>query len=161
MDKPKRPRRVKTTLTLMQELFVAEYVKTGNAKHSAIKAGYSEASANQTAHDLLHQHKGVMAAIEKVRAKYQANADFGIEKAMSEAYDAAEFARKTGNANALVKAIELRSKLQGLLVEKHEVKQVGFQIQIRGVNEIPKEIPSPPNINILPEPKKDDDDSSE
>jgi hypothetical protein len=37
---------------------------------------------------------------------------------MKEAGQAMEFAKETGNANAYVKAVELRAKLNGLLIDK-------------------------------------------
>lgn len=62
---------------------------------------------------------------------------YNAEQAMLEAEEAMQFARETENANAFVKAIELRSKLKGLLIEKHQVQQVGFQINIGGIEDAP------------------------
>lgn len=56
-----------------------------------------------------------------------------LEKAMAEAEEAMRFAKETENANAYVKAVEHRAKLNGLLVDRQEVKQVGFTIQIAGI----------------------------
>ena len=43
------------SLTEMQKSFVDNFSQTGNAKQSAIKAGYSEATAEQQAHNLKKQ----------------------------------------------------------------------------------------------------------
>ena len=40
-------------MTHRQELFIQEYIKTGNATSSAIKAGYSERTAKSTGQRLL------------------------------------------------------------------------------------------------------------
>jgi len=43
------------SLTEMQQAFVENFSQTGNAKQSAIKAGYSEATAEQQGHNLKKQ----------------------------------------------------------------------------------------------------------
>ena len=43
------------SLTQMQQAFIENFSQTGNAKQSAIKAGYSEATAEQQAHNLKKQ----------------------------------------------------------------------------------------------------------
>ena len=43
------------SLTEMQKAFVDNFSQTGNAKQSAIKAGYSEATAEQQGHNLKKQ----------------------------------------------------------------------------------------------------------
>ena len=42
-------------LTEKQEAFIENFAQTGNAKQSAIKAGYSEATAEQQGHNLKRQ----------------------------------------------------------------------------------------------------------
>ena len=43
------------SLTEKQEAFIENFAQTGNAKQSAIKAGYSEATAEQQGHNLKRQ----------------------------------------------------------------------------------------------------------
>jgi len=43
------------SLTEMQEAFIENFSQTGNAKQSAIKAGYSETTAEQQGHNLKKQ----------------------------------------------------------------------------------------------------------
>ena len=43
------------SLTEMQQAFIENFSQTGNAKQSAIKAGYSEATAEQQGHNLKRQ----------------------------------------------------------------------------------------------------------
>lgn len=51
---------------------------------------------------------------------------YDLTIAMKEANDAAAFAREKGNSMALVKAVELRSKLSGLLIDRIEVVPVNL-----------------------------------
>lgn len=53
-----------TKLNLKQQTFVDEYIKTGNAYQSAIRAGYSEKYAKSSSHKLL-ENVGIKAEIDK------------------------------------------------------------------------------------------------
>lgn len=53
-----------TKLNLKQQAFVDEYIKTGTAYQSAIKAGYSEKYAKSSSHKLL-ENVGIKAEIDK------------------------------------------------------------------------------------------------
>lgn len=64
-----------------------------------------------------HVRAAVVAGLEEVRKKGL----YGYELAMKEAERAYNVAEETENANAMVKAAELRSKLTGLLVEKQHL----------------------------------------
>lgn len=121
--KPLNPRQMK---------FVTEYMKDANGARAAIAAGYSEKTARGAAYHLLHEAPAVIDAIDKARKAVQAKAQYNLQSAMDEAQEAIVFARETENANAYVKAVELRSKLNGLLVEKVDVRQSGLNIIIEG-----------------------------
>lgn len=123
------------SLTLKQALFVKEYVKHGNGKRAAIDAGYTATNAIQTASELLRNNPVIKQAIEEAKNSLREGAKYNYEKAMAEADACIEFARQTENANAMVKAMELKAKLTGLLVEKLDVRQVGFQINISGIHD--------------------------
>lgn len=96
---------------------------------------------------------------------------FGATEAMKELDEAIDFARETGNANALAKCIELRMKLHGLLIDKHEVRQASLTIAIGGITSISDPLPLPhdeltPSADMpldqlppvpLPMPTRDDD----
>ena len=51
-------------LNVKQQMFVDEYIKSGNAYQSAIKAGYSEKYAKARSHKLL-ENVGIKSAIDK------------------------------------------------------------------------------------------------
>lgn len=53
-----------TKLNLKQQAFVDEYIKTGTAYQSAIRAGYSEKYAKSSSHKLL-ENVGIKAEIDK------------------------------------------------------------------------------------------------
>lgn len=56
------------TLTPKQNRFVREYIKTGNATQSAIKAGYSKKTARQTGSENMTK-PDIKAKIEKVMSE--------------------------------------------------------------------------------------------
>lgn len=79
-------------------------------------------------------------ALEKAATQSVTLAAYNADVAMNECESAILFAKETGNANAYVKAVELKSKLKGLLVEKVDMRQVGFQIQIGGITDKPEKV---------------------
>lgn len=122
------------SLNPKQLQFVAEYLKCGVGAQAARSAGYSKSGASAAASVML-RNPLVQAEITKVQAEVMDEAKYGLLKALAEAEEARQNAKLTENAAAEVKAVELKSKLSGLLVEKSEVKSVGFTIQIDGVND--------------------------
>jgi phage terminase small subunit len=62
-----------TKLNLKQQAFVDEYIKTGTAYQSAIKAGYSEKYAKSSSHKLL-ENVGIKAEIDKRMEKLKKDA---------------------------------------------------------------------------------------
>jgi phage terminase small subunit len=123
-------------LTPQQAKFVSAYLKTSNGTAAAIEAGYSRRWASHRAYDLLSNNPAVMEAVASVRKAVAETAKYDTEKAMEEARKSMEFARETGDASAMVKAIELRAKLMGLLTIKQDVRhEVGFKVRIGGIEE--------------------------
>ena len=74
-----------------------------------------------------HPLPQVQQAIQNIQVKAQSLASYGLYKALDDCDKAAEFAYEKGNSMAVVKAIELKSKLAGLLVEKHEIITVSLK----------------------------------
>lgn len=129
-----------TELNPKQAKFVKEYVKTGNQMAAAKAAGYS--GTNETASNIV-KGAAVKAALDKIREKAIVTAAYNADTAMKEAEEAIEFAKETKNANAYVKAVELRSKLKGLLIEKHQHQVANFSLKIGGIDDEPT---LPPNV---------------
>lgn len=126
-------------LSEKEALFVQEVCKDGNKTRAATVAKYH--SPKDAGSRLVQYNQAVKDALKEVRMASVKAAAYNIDAAMKECEDAIEFARETENANAYVKAVELKSKLQGLLVEKHQIQQVPFTISIGGIYD---ELPAPP-----------------
>lgn len=120
--------------------FAAEWVKTGNAQAAAVACGYSPKSARQIGTKILKDPL-VRAEVDRIRAEVRESGKYNLEKAMKECEDAMAFAKRTDNATALVKAVELRSKLSGLMDLKIDLKTSGgFQIVFAGINEPARDV---------------------
>lgn len=123
-------------LNPQQLRFISEYMSCGEGKAAAIKAGYKESGASAAAHALL-KNPFVIEELDKIRqsALIIEEAKYNYKRAMEEADMAIAFARETENAAAMVKAIELKTKLSGLMIDRSEVKTAGFVINIGGMDE--------------------------
>lgn len=122
-------------LNLIEAKFIDEYLKHGNAGAAALAAGLTpnKNHARQYGFKMI-QRPHVALMLAKRREELAAKTGYTAEKAMQEAEEAMAFAKDTGNANALVKAVELRSKLQGLLIEKVQHQGAPFSINIGGIS---------------------------
>ena len=94
-SKPDKP------LTDRQTLFVEHYVQSLNAKQSAIKAGYSEKTAEQQGYQLL-QKPSVQAAISEISEKRSKAIGLTTERLLQEAmrlafFDIRKLVDKDGN----------------------------------------------------------------
>lgn len=58
-------------ITLRQEKFILEYIKTGNATQSALSVGYKGRQVRKTAYDLLHR-PDISLHIEEIRGRIEA-----------------------------------------------------------------------------------------
>lgn len=121
-------------LNPQQEKFVSEYLRTNSPKQAAISAGYAEGSASSKACQLM-KHPKVISAIQRAQTLIQQEGIYNLKKAMEDADAAYEMARLKKNAAGMTAAATLKAKLSGLMVERSEVKQVGFQIVIKGFDD--------------------------
>jgi len=131
--KAKTPRHAKgdgtRNLTPKQFRFVLAYCGGLDQKNATLAAGYS-AKSTAAAYDLMHT-PAVRAAIDEMQAKLRAKTTYEAADAFREAGEAIKFAKETKNANALVRALELRARLNGLLTEKVSL-EVEHSIDIAG-----------------------------
>lgn len=129
-------------------------MKDGNGGRAVKAAGGSPNAASRRA----KVWKNIPAVKEQIDKALKASGEravYNLQAAMADAEATIEFARETGNANAMAKAVELKSKLNGLLIEKHDVRQVGFQIEMKGLRDVLSE----PVLPVaLPPPLVDDED---
>ena len=107
-------------LTPKQKAFVREYkANGGNGTQAAIKAGYSENTADVIATENLRK-PSIREALEKEEKKLQEKYEYTIDDMVRELDDVKMKADSEQNRQAQIKAIELKGKAFGLFVEKVE-----------------------------------------
>lgn len=112
-------------LTAKQEAF-CQAIVSGMSQADAYRAAYDAGkmkppTVQKRASELMAN--GVVAGrVDSIRAPVVAKLQYGLEQAMLEAEDALTVARNKENGGAMVAAVTLRAKLQGLLIERKEVK---------------------------------------
>jgi hypothetical protein len=99
-------------------VFVTEYLTGITATEAARRAGYSDAAGR--ASRLLTTNESVMRAIDAWRERQRLRGEYTVEKAMRETERGMVLAEKGNQMNAFVRAVELRARLHGLLVDKVE-----------------------------------------
>lgn len=120
-------------LTLKQQRFIDEYIISGNATQSAIKAGYSKKYANTNANKLL-QNTTIKSAIDKRNAEIQSEKTMDMKEVMerltaigrgetseqqlSNKGEVVEVETKTSDR---IRAMELIGKRYGAWLDKKEV----------------------------------------
>lgn len=87
---------------------------------AATAAGYSPSFTKVSASRLLKK-PSVAKALDRVRTEGRTLAAYDLARAMAEAQEVIVFAKQHKNAMAYCKAVELRARLSGLLVERVEV----------------------------------------
>jgi hypothetical protein len=79
-----------------------------------VSAGYAKSYAERYASKFFNRPE-IRAALEEGWAKIREKSMYTVETAMAEAADVIELAKKTNNAQAYCKAVELRARLSGHL----------------------------------------------
>lgn len=113
------------TLTEKQEKFcqaIVTGVSQSDAYRSAYNAGRMSPQVVQNKASLLAKKGEVRVRIESLRAPVVAKLQYGLEQAMLEAADAFAVSKAKEQGGAMVAAVQLRAKLNGLLVDRSEVK---------------------------------------
>ena len=105
-----------------QQKFVSLVASGLSAQQAARQVGWS-ASYARKASGLL-KNPSIRQAIDAIQAEARTVAVYGVVEAMREAGKAMQFATQHKNANAYVKAVELRAKLSGLLIDRVELVTV-------------------------------------
>jgi hypothetical protein len=108
--------------------FIEAYVATSNMKMAATIAGFSPTNASH-----LIKQPAIKKALDAIREKSLIVSSWNLEKAMIEADQGIAFARETGNANAFAKFSELKAKYNGLLIDRMDVRQANFEINVLGL----------------------------
>lgn len=112
-------------LTPKQEKFCQGIVK-GLSQADAYRAAYDAknmkpATVQNKAHVVMKIGE-VSARVEALRKPVMEKLQYGLEQAMREADEALQVAKLKENGGAMVAAVQLRAKLNGLLIERREVR---------------------------------------
>lgn len=107
-------------LTDKQAAFVREYLVDLNATQAAIRAGYSERTANAQAGRLL-ANVGIREAIEQAQAKRARRVEIKAEDVLRGVIEVTTQARDSGDLKTALKGYELQGKHLGMWTER--VKQ--------------------------------------
>lgn len=107
-------------LNAKQADFARNVARGMNYTEAAIAAGYSPKSARAHSFDLI-RHPLIKAELDRLAAKVTEKTVYDAVAAFNEAGEALEYAKQKGNPNAVVKAVELRARLHGLLIDKAEL----------------------------------------
>ncbi len=126
MTTQKTARRQASGLTPRQARFVKEYLVDLNGTQAAIRAGYSEHTANEQAARLL-ANVSVKAAVDAGAATQHAQLDLTAQKVLAELLGVgyAEVASTEVRVSDKLRALELLAKHLGLLTEQVDHKHSG------------------------------------
>lgn len=107
-------------LTKKQRAFIKEYkANGGNGTQAAIKAGYSEHTADVIATENLRK-PSISEALAKEEKKMQEKYQYTLDDMVRELNDALASSAEEHNRSAQLKAIELKGKAFGLFVDRVE-----------------------------------------
>lgn len=107
--------------------FVAEYLKSSNATEAATSAGYGPAGAAVRGHMLLKLPE-IAELIESARKELIAVTHYDLQASVVEIDRRLKLVEGWKQGSAIAKLQELKLKVHGLLVERHEVTEKGFQL---------------------------------
>ncbi|MBQ6349825.1 MAG: terminase small subunit [Methanobrevibacter sp.] len=108
-------------LTPKQKAFVREYkANGGNGTQAAIKAGYSENTADVIATENLRK-PNIKEALAQAEKKMQEKYEYTLDDMVRELDDVKLKADAEQNRQAQIKAIELKGKAFGLFIDRQEI----------------------------------------
>jgi hypothetical protein len=105
-----------------------------NGAEACRLAGYAPTTANREA-NRLHKTPKIKAVFDAVHAATAAGTVYSQATAMLELEDAMAFAKKTANAAAFTRSVELRARIAGILVDRIDARVAvgGFVINVHGL----------------------------
>lgn len=112
-------------MTPKQEKF-CQAIVSGMTQADAYRAAYNakgmKPATIQSKACILMADGKVRARVDELRKPVIEKLQYGIEQAMSEAAEAFQVSKTNGQGGAMVAAVQLRAKLNGLLVDKKEIR---------------------------------------
>lgn len=109
----------KTRMNEKKRLFVEHILRGESGAAAARAAGYAKKTARNTASRLMKDGV-VQKELERRRDEIKAETSYTIERAMTELEKAQAMAESKKDASSYARAIELKSKLAGLLIERRQ-----------------------------------------
>lgn len=144
MTNPAGPR---SYLDHQQILFIEEFIR--NRGNGAVAYGLAYPNSkpeNRSAYSArILKIALVQEELKRRRQEIEKETEYTVKESMADLEKAEKLAERTENANALAKVVELRMKLHGLLVEKHDHSFSGFNLMIGGLT--PPPLPAPQKIH--------------
>ena len=126
---------LQTRLRPKEALFVEHYLGGMPAYKAARAAGWvarTDGAAKTKAAKLLRRPR-VVAALQEGREDLARRNAFNLDRAMQQLRDDRQFAIRTENATAAVRATELMAKMSGHLDERPILNLAPFQIVVEGL----------------------------
>jgi hypothetical protein len=119
-----------------QELQLVQLVLTGAKPADAARKAYpSKKTINAT--EILrktHVARALELGRRELAVEVQRDAKYSVVEAIAEVDEKIRSAHARGADSAIASMLALKAKLAGLLVDRHEVQQAGFQIVVNGVD---------------------------
>lgn len=112
---PPKPQRKR--ITPKQQRYAELRAQGRTQGQAALEAGFHSKTGAYRA----ERNPIVRGYLNEIQRNAAVRVGYVVATAMAEAKDAMSFARETENATAYVKAVELRAKLSGLLIDRVEV----------------------------------------
>lgn|SRR5262249_8746919 len=109
-----------------KELKFIEHVARGESAISAAKkSGYSASYSRKSAR--LLKKPEIAQAVADIQAQARQRVSYDLAQAMSECLDVIAFSKLHKNSMSYCKAVELRAKLSGLLVDRIAIEKVDLK----------------------------------
>lgn len=134
---PKGPR---LGLTEREQLFIDAYLKGSTYADAARAAGVGDETARSKGY-MMAKKPAVAAAIKAAQNTVAEKRAYDLEAAIKEIDQRITTASTAKQHSAVAKMMELKMKAHGLLVEKFDVRQSGFQVNIMGIPNSTEERP--------------------
>ena len=125
-------------LTEKQKRFVAEYLIDLNATQAAIRAGYSERTANEQGARLL-AHVSVKEALDKERRKRERRTEITADRVLQELADIG-FDKESERTTDRLKALELVGKHLAMFTDKVEMKATITESDVSLIEKVHKRL---------------------
>ena len=107
-------------LTDRQEQYVRAMARGVPSREAARSCGYSQ-SYSEKISTRLAKHPAVKSAIDGIRKEARTAAVYGLVEAVKEIDRAILFGYKCGNPMSVAKLLDLKGRMYGLLVDRHEI----------------------------------------